>query len=117
MPIHQAELAGRKSDRTRNDPEAEAAYLRGESTLGRALGVGDEMFAAIRRQARALFDAGRFERARDVLLGISALGRVHPADLELLAGCYRALGDHENADQVAAHAKELSSLLGEEQSG
>src|SRR5262245_39037840 len=111
MPIHQAELHGRSSDRKRHDPEREAAYLRGELSLGRALAIDDETFRAIRRQARALFDANKHERARDVLLGISALGQAHPADLVLLAACYKALGDHETAAQVDAHARELIAAI------
>lgn len=117
MPIHQAELAGRSSAQERHDPEAEAAYLRGERTLAGALDLDDDTFDAIRRQAVALFDAQRFERARDVLLGISALGRVHPGDMVLLAACYKALGDHETAAKIDAQARKLIAALDEERAG
>jgi hypothetical protein len=93
--------------------EREAAFLEGESTLGAAIAIGPSTYEGLRSQARALFDAGLLERARDVLLGISALGEVHPADLVLLAAAYRGLGEPATADQLEATASALIAALDE----
>jgi hypothetical protein len=76
-------------------------YLRGDCDLAEGLSVGEEAITALRRQALALMKTGKWSRAADVVLGVSALGSVHPADALILARCDRALGEEHRAGQIA----------------
>ena len=50
----------------------------------------------MRRQALALMESGKWVRSIDVVLGVSALGNVHPADALILEHCYRGRGERDD---------------------
>jgi hypothetical protein len=114
MPIHQADLHGSKKDQERVDPLKVEKFLAGECDLVEALGIDDEMLDGLRRQALALYQAGKWERCIKVVLGLVALGSVHPADPVLLARSYEKLGMHDAAAQCDLHAERMMKELGVE---
>src|SRR5215470_3687449 len=95
MPIHQADLNGSKKKREWIDELAIERFMKGEIDLQKALGVDDQLLLALRRQAFALYQSGKWERCIKIVLGVVALGSVHPADAVLLARSYEQLGLHE----------------------
>lgn len=112
MGIHQADLNAPKNATGRLDRKAVERYLAGQGDLAEGLGVDAEQILALRRQALALSEAGKWQRAIDVVLGLVALGSVHPADPAILSRCYQALGKEEEARACAEHAEALWSALG-----
>lgn len=112
MPIHQADLHGSKRDQEKVDPKAVDAFFSGECDLADGLGVGDELISGLRRQALALYESGRFDRAIKVVLGVVALGRIHPADPLLLARCYDKLGNIAAARECEDHANRMMQAMG-----
>jgi hypothetical protein len=111
MRIHQAELAGSRKDRERTDAAAARAFAEGKIDLVEALGVSEEALSGLRRQAIALHEAGKHDRAIKIVLGLVALGRVHPVDPILLARCYAAIGNREAAAECSSHAKRMLEAL------
>jgi hypothetical protein len=111
MTLHRADLAASKKAQEKIDPLAVSSYLKGERDLAGALSLSDEQITALRRQALALFESGRVERAIDVINGLVALGRFHPLDAILLSRCYEKLGRTEEAQAFAAHADRILRAL------
>lgn len=112
MAIHQADLLASKKANDRVDRKAIEGYLQGQGTLAEGLGLAPENILSLRRQALALLEAGKWQRAIDVVLGLVALGNVHPADPGILARCYTELGQPELARACAEHADALIEALG-----
>lgn len=117
MTLHRADLAASKKAREKTDPLAVSSFLRGERDLAGALNLTDEQLQGLRRQALALFEAGRVERAIDVINGLIALGRIHPLDAILLSRCYEKLGREEEARAFAAHAERIMREMGLDSEG
>ncbi|MBI5511951.1 MAG: hypothetical protein HY903_24605 [Deltaproteobacteria bacterium] len=111
MPIPQLTLHGSEKQRQTVDQTRVDACLQGDQTLTAALGLGAEFFAGMRRQAWALHDTGKHQRAIDIILGLAALGNVEPGDPALLALCYHGLGNESAADLCAAEAETLKAAL------
>lgn len=112
MAIHQADLLAAKKANDRVDRKAVEGYLKGEGTLAEGLGLTPENISSLRRQALALVEAGKWQRAIDVVLGLVAMGNVHPADPAILARCYTELGQPELARTCAEHADAMFDALG-----
>lgn len=112
MAIHQADLLASKKVNERVDRKAIEGYLKGEGSLADGLGLEPENILSLRRQALALLEAGKWQRAIDVVLGLVALGNVHPADPAILARCYEELGQPELARACAEHADAMVEALG-----
>jgi hypothetical protein len=111
MAKQQLGLAGSEKARTSVDPLRAERFIRGELEIADALGLdgADDL----RRQAVALYGSGRFDACIEVVLGLAALGNVHPVDPLLLARCYTALGDVANAELCADHYERMMRALGE----
>lgn len=112
MAIHQANLHGSKRDQERTDEKAMRAFLAGEVDLAEGLGVDRELIEGLRRQAVALFETGKWDRCVQVVLGVVALGSVHPADAIMLSRCYDRLGRPAAADACRDHAERMMSAMG-----
>lgn len=112
MAIHQADLHGSKKAQEKVDEKAMQAFLDGECDLATGLGVTEEMIKGLRRQALALYETAHYDRAIKVVLGLVALGSVHPADPLLLSRCYEKLGNVDAARQCEEHAERMMSALG-----
>src|SRR5438874_1443013 len=107
MSKHRVQLHGSKKKSKDVDPFAIARFMKGEATLVEALKLDEQTFDGLRRQAHALFDAGKWQQCIDVVRGLAALGDVDPFDPFLLAGSYRALGD----DDAARIAEEVGERM------
>jgi hypothetical protein len=112
MAIHRADLHGSKKAHERVDELAVERFIKGECDLVDGLGIDDDVLQGLRRQALALYESGKFERCIKVVLGVVALGSVHPADPVLLARAYEKLGMHEAAAECDRHAERIMSALG-----
>ncbi len=112
MSKQQIDLAKSKKKKRWTDPALVSEYATGEVELGRALGLDAEAVQALRRQAVALYESGKWQRCIDVVLGVVALGSVHPVDALLLAGSYKELGQVVESEQCAAHARQLFNAMG-----
>ena len=112
MPIHQADIHGSKKDRERVNHLAIQAYVEGEADLAEGLDLSPELVDDLRRQAHALLSQGQWQKAIDVVLGLVALGSVHPADPMMLEHCYRALGMEGAANQCRDHAQRMMHAMG-----
>jgi hypothetical protein len=88
------------------------SFIEGRSELSEALALSDETATDLRRQAIALHQAGKFEACIDVVLGLAALGNVHPVDPLLLARCYTAVGDVRNAEICTEHYERMTKARG-----
>lgn len=111
MSLHRIHLEPGKKDDLRVDHRALETYFSHEGDLADGLGLTDEDVDALRKQAFALYETGRWERCRDVVIGLAALGRVHLVDALMLARCYRALGFALEAQACEAHADRLLDAL------
>ena len=114
MSKHQLQLAGHTRARTHVDEKAVDRLARG-ARLEAALGISEAQIDALRRQAIALHGAGKWRACVDVVLGVTALGSVHPVDALLLARCYRQLGELEAAEACEAQYEALFRLAVETQ--
>ena len=103
MSKHRLKVAGSKKVAERVDAKAAEKLLTGRAGLADALGLGDAELEEMRRQAIALFSAGKWRQCIDVCSGVTALGSVHPVDAFMMAGSYEALGDHESARTLETH--------------
>ncbi|MCK6548588.1 CDC27 family protein [Myxococcota bacterium] len=112
MPIHQADIHGFKKAQDKVDEKVIDRFFDGDCDLAEALGVSDELIDGMRRQALALYESGKYQNAVQVVLGLVAMGRVHPADPLLLARCYEKLGKLEAAAECNAHGERLLSAMG-----
>jgi hypothetical protein len=110
MSKQQIGLAGSEKVRTSVDPLRAERFLRGEIELAEALGLEDAN--ELRRQAVALYGGGKYDACIEVVLGLAALGNVHPVDPLLLARCYTALGDVANAELCTDHYERMMRALG-----
>lgn len=117
MSKQQLRLSGSKKARTNVDELAVQKLAEGDIDLKEALGLSEATIEDMRRQAIALYGSAKYEACIEVVLGISALGSVHPVDPLLLARCYTALGDVANAELCAAHYERLSEAFGLEAGG
>lgn len=106
MSKGQLKVRGKSGHRV--DEKAIDRLFDGKIDLPTALGFGAEAQKDMRRQAIALCGSGRFRACIDVVLGVTALGTVHPVDAVLLSRCYRALGDVAAAEHVE---REYEALL------
>ncbi len=112
MPIHQADIHGSKKEQDWVDLLKVERFVKGEIDLATGLGIDDDFLQGLRRQALALYQSGKWERCIKVVLGIVALGSVHPADPVLLARSYEKLGMLEAAAECDRHAERMMSALG-----
>jgi len=112
MSRQQLGLMSGKAKREAVDQGKIDGLVRGDTDLREALSLSDEVITGLRRQAVALAETGKWQACIDVILGLSALGNVHPADPPLLARCYDALGQPENAHACLEHAIRLSEATG-----
>lgn len=108
--VSKGELKVRGKSGGQVDEKAIDRLLDGKIDLATALGAGAEAQKDMRRQAIALCGAGKWQACVDVVLGVTALGTVHPVDAVLLSRCYRALGDAQSAEYVE---REYEALLRE----
>lgn len=115
MSKHQLELAGSLKAKTKTNKKAIDRLMAGQSSLPDALGVNEQQVEGLRRQAIALHEAGKHQSCIDVVLGVTALGSVHPLDALLLARSYRALGQAADADACERHYAELIALAAQTQ--
>lgn len=105
--------ASAKTDKV--DEKAIDRLMRGESDLATALGLDEEAQKDLRRQAIALCGAGKWQACIEVVLGVTALGSIHPVDAVLLSRCYRALGDSFSALMIERQYESLMQLEGSAQ--
>lgn len=112
MAIHQADLVASKRAQEKIDRDAIQAYLVGEGDLADGLSITPEVVDGLRRQALALHTAGKWQRCIDVILGLVALGSIHPADAMMLSDSYRHLGRFREAEACAEHAERILSAMG-----
>ncbi len=112
MSNQQIKLSGSEKARTRVDPQSVQRFTDGQIELMEALGLGDDSARDLRRQAIALFGAGKLTACIDVLLGLAALGSVHPVDPLMLSRCYAALGEVDNAALCAEHYERMMKAIG-----
>ncbi|MCK6548586.1 hypothetical protein L6R52_22250 [Myxococcota bacterium] len=121
MSIHQLNLRAPEKKARAIDEKVIAKYLRGEASLLDALKVDEKSTSALRRQAHALYEAGKWQQCIDVLLGLAAIGDVDAFDPLLLAGAYTELGDADAAEKCMKAGErmlqKLSDLLGTIESG
>lgn len=110
MSKQQLELAGSLKAKTKTNPKAVSRLLDGRATFPEALGVSDAQIEGLRRQAIAMYEAGKPQACVDIVLGVTALGSVHPLDALLLSRCYRSLGRTTDADVSEAHYAELMAV-------
>lgn len=111
MSLHRMHLEAPKKEDLRVDHRALENYLEGESDLADGLGLSQEDVDALRHQAFALYETGRWDRCRDVALGLAALGRVHLVDAIMLERCYRELGHDREARLCGEHVERLLLAL------
>jgi hypothetical protein len=109
MTKQQIGLAGSEKARTWVDPLLAERFVAGEIGIQEALGFHD--VTELRRQAVALYSGGKYDACIEVVLGLAALGNVHPVDPLLLARCYTALGDVQNARLCTEHYERMMSAL------
>ena len=95
MSLHRVHLHGGSRDSGQVDRDAVRAFALGEASLGKALGATPEAVAAMRRQATACFDTGRYGACVDILLGLGAIDDIEVSDVAMLAESFFALGDDE----------------------
>ena len=86
-------------------------YLRGDCDLAGGLSIDAAAITGLRRQALALMRSGKPVRAIDVVLGISALGSIHPSDALILERCDRDRGELELAERSRAIAVRLMRAM------
>lgn len=110
MSKQQLELAGSLKAKTKTNKKLVDRLLEGKANLQTALGVDEAQVEKLRRQAIALYEAGKWQACIDVVLGVSALGSVHPLDALLLARSYRALGDAVKALACERHFEGLMAI-------
>ena|SRR5687767_12516765 len=103
----QIKLSGSEKVRTWVDELRAERFIEGRIDLTEALDLSDDTARDLRRQAIALHQAGKFEACIEVVLGLAALGSVHPVDPLLLARCYTALGDVRNAEICTEHYERM----------
>lgn len=107
MSKQQLKLAGSLKAKTKTNKKAVDRLLDGRADLRDALGVQAQQVEDLRRQAIALHEAGKWQACIDVVLGVTALGSVHPLDALLLARCYRVLDDLPQAEACEQHYEDL----------
>ncbi len=110
--IHQADLYARRDDDSIRSWGSVELYLEGECDLADGLAIGGDAIDGLRRQAVALLKMGKWQRAIDVMLGVSALGSVHPGDALVIERCERGLGNAASAQRARAVAERLMRALG-----
>lgn len=107
MPLHQADLSVSRRARERIDLVALRDYLEGECDLADGLGLPSDDVRELRKQALALSKHGRHDACVDVVLGLVALGSIHPVDAVLLGRSFAALGRERLAAESDAHRARL----------
>lgn len=115
MSKQQLELAGSLKAKTKKNQKAVDRLMDGRASFPDALGVTEAQIEGLRRQAIALHEAGKAQECVDIILGVTALGSVHPLDALLLARSYRALGRGAEADACEKHYAELMAIAAETQ--
>jgi hypothetical protein len=105
-------LSGSEKSRAWVDERRATSFIEGRIELSEALALDEETLQALRRQAIALLQAGKFEACIDVVLGLAGLGTVHPVDALLLARCYTAIGDVQNAQLCTEHYERMMVEVG-----
>lgn len=93
--------------RERIDLLALRDYLDGACDLADGLGLESDDVRDLRKQALAFAEHGRHDKCVDVVLGLVALGSVHPVDPALLGRSYAALGKTRLAAACEAHRARL----------
>lgn len=112
MSKGELKIRGASAKKDKVDDKAIDRLLSGKSDLATALGVDDEAQKDLRRQAIALCGAGKWQSCIDVVLGVTALGTIHPVDAVLLSRCYRALGDSYSAMMIEREYESLMAMEG-----
>ncbi len=116
MRPHQARI-GKRSGPTGGgggdlDAQRVEAYALGRATLAETVGVTPEVLAELRRQARALFDTGRWAPCLEVVSGLVLLGDLDAQSFVLAAECSRRLGAAERAREWLGHAELVAHATG-----
>jgi tetratricopeptide (TPR) repeat protein len=111
MSIHRVRLAGSKKAREWTDHDLIDRFLVRKATFEEALPVDQATLEALRGQARALLEAGRFEQALDTYQGLVALGDLEPLDPFYWGLCHEGLGDKEKAEACFALANKVCAEL------
>lgn len=112
MSLHQLGLSGSGKKQRAIDEKAIVKYLRGEVSLAAALKVDGKTTEGLRRQAHALYEAGRWQQCIDVLHGLAAIGDVDALDPLLMAGAYGELGNTKAAELCAQMGESMLAKLG-----
>jgi hypothetical protein len=104
-------LFGSRKERNAVDPRLYEALLRGEASLKDALGVSQLTLDELRAQTRALYHAGKWARAIELVFALDALGELEPFDALIVSRCFDELGDAQNAEASARVAEGLLAQL------
>jgi hypothetical protein len=111
MSIHQLNLHGSEKKQKEVDPFLVRRFISGEIALEAALKLDREALDSLRRQAHALYEAGKWQACIDVLTGLSALGDVDAFDPLLMAGAYMELGNSEAAARCTEIGGQMLATL------
>lgn len=104
MGIHQLDLHPNKPSNRRVDPGRAAAYGDGQSDLYTALALDEDLLGLIRGQARALYEARRYDECKDVIVGLLTLGDARPEYANMMVTCAEAAQDFMAAAEWRAAA-------------
>ncbi len=107
MSKQQLNLAGFGKKRSQVNKKTLDQFFQGKLDLPEALGLTENNLEEMRRQAIAFHGAGKYQECVDLVLGISALGSIHPVDAKLLSLCYAELGQKDAADSCQLHFEEM----------
>lgn len=112
MSLHQAKLLSGRPEKGAVDPGLLSAWRSAEVDLVEVLEVPDESLTALSLQAIAFMEVGKPAKAKAVLIGLGALGRVHLVDVLVLVRALAAEGHAEQAAIGLAHEQRLERGLG-----
>lgn len=112
MSLHRLGLVASEKKQKKVEVEALIRYLEGKASLSEGLGLDAHATEGLRRQAHALYAAGKWQQSIDILQGLAALGDVDPFDPLLMAGAYHELGDPRAAELCAKMGDAMMAALG-----
>jgi hypothetical protein len=94
------------------DPGLLSAWRSAEVDLVEVLDVPEEALTALSLQAIAFMEVGKPAKAKAVLIGLGALGRVHLVDVLVMVRALAAEGHEDQAAIGLAHEQRLERGLG-----
>lgn len=112
MSLHQAKLLSGRPEKGSIDPGLLSAWRSAEVDLVEVLDVPDEALTALSLQAIAFLEVGKPAKAKAVLLGLGALGRLHLVDVLVMVRALSAEGREDLAAVGLAHEQRLERGLG-----